>query len=260
MLFERNKTECDDYIYNWYSHGMICAQNNEEWCLYCLWLLKGCHINKTTRWDFKKIKKRVSSFFNPLPQQWTPQRNFRGEKVFCLKHEETVGERKISLFDIRYLCFFVLMCLFIIIISVSFWPKKGNADHAFFERCERIDETPSHFFVVPFHWTALLWVVESMKMIDECLILWFTQQNNEPLNDFTTHSVVFQRLMNAIWNDVHQFGGMTNEDFNVACCCTILYFVLFIIAVVSISFYSLYFIFHDDLICFCGRHYLSWWW
>ena len=120
--------------------------------------------------------------------------------------------------------------------------------------------TFSFFFVVIFHWTALLWVVESMKMIDECLILWFTQQNNEPLNDFSTHSVVFQRLMNAIWNDVHQFGGMTNEDFNVACCCTILYFVLFIIAVVSISFYSLYFIFHDDLICFCGRHYLSWWW
>ena len=42
------------------------------------------------------------------------------------------------------------MCLFIIIISVSFWPKKGNADHVFFERCERIDETPSHFFLWSF--------------------------------------------------------------------------------------------------------------
>ena len=33
-------------IYNWYSHGMICAQNNEEWWLCCFWLLKGCRINK----------------------------------------------------------------------------------------------------------------------------------------------------------------------------------------------------------------------
>ena len=215
----------------------------------------------TSLWDFKKIKKKSIIFLlssstvnitkefpwwrNVLFEAW---RNCWGKKDFIVWYS-------LSVF------FLVLMCLFIIIVSVLFWLKKGNADYDFFECCEQIDETPSHFFL----WSLFVeqHCFELSRAWRWLMNVWYCDLYSKKMNYWMIPPHILLCL-NAWWMPFEtMFINLEEWQTRISISyidCTILYFVLLLIAVVSISFYSFYFIFHKDLICFCGRHYLSWWW